>query len=108
MPNRRPTNHPVPGCINDRSIVTVLEELTTDELSRLAEDVVLENRRRVEETQSLFEQLDQSTVEGTEDENLRYAYRLALVELKIYHELVRIVIDTLGYVPKVPLDSEVH
>jgi len=28
--------------------------------------------------------------------------------MKLHHELVRIVVDTLGHVPEVPLDSGLH
>ena len=108
MPNRTPISHSGPNCITDRPILTILDELSADELSWLAADVVRENRRRLEQTQLLFEQLEEGIAKGTGDETLRHAYRVALVELKIYHELVRIVIDTLGYVPEVPPESELH
>ena len=108
MPDQTPISHSVPGRINDRPIRTILGELSADELSRLAVDVLRENRRRLEQTQSLFEKLEEALAEGNKDEKLRQAYRLALVELKIYHELVRIVLDVLGFVPKMPRESDFH
>ena len=108
MRNRTPLNRLTPGHINDRPILTILDELSVDQLSRLAADVMRENRRRLDLTQSLFEQIEDLIATGTEDEELRHAYRLALLELKIFHELVRIVVDVLGFVPKVPPESELH
>ena len=45
---------------------------------------------------------------GCENEDLRHSYRLTLLEMKVHHELVRIVVDMLGHVPEVPLDSGLH
>ena len=108
MPYWTPISNFSPGQIKVRPIVTILDELTADELSRLAIEVVRENRRRLEETQSLFEQIEELIAADTEDDDLRHSYRLALLGLKVHHELVRIVIDTLGYVPEMPPDSDLH
>ncbi len=108
MPNRLLTSRFPLNQINDRPIVTILDELSAEELSRIALDVVRENRRRVDEAQSLFEQLERPDTADTSDTDLPHAYRLALVELKTYHELVRLVVNALGYVPEVPPESELH
>ena len=60
------------------------------------------------DAQSLFERLEEQDSAGCENEDLRLSYRLALLEMKLHHELVRIVVDTLGHVPEVPLDSGLH
>ena len=108
MPNRASINSFQPRQINDRPVRVILEELTTDELSRLAVDVIVKNRRLVDRAQLLFEQLEEPVSAGCEDEDLRHSYCLALLEMKLHHELVRIVVDTLGHVPEVPLDSGPH
>ena len=108
MPNRASISSFQPGQVNDRPIVTILEGLSNDELSRLAVDVIVKHRRLVDHAQSLFEQLEKPTSRGCDNEDLRHSYRLALLELKLYHELVRIVVDTLGHVPEVPPDSGLH
>ena len=108
MPNRASISSFQPGQINDRPVLSILEELTTDELARLAVDVIVKNRRLVDCAQSLFERLEEQDSAGCENEGLRLSYRLALLEMKLHHELVRIVVDTLGHVPEVPLDSGLH
>ena len=108
MPNRASISSFQPGQINDRPVLTILEELTTDELSRLAVDVIVKNRRLVDCAQSLFERLEEQDSAGRENEGLRHSHRLALLEMKLHHELVRIVVDMLGHVPEVPRDSGLH
>lgn len=111
MPDRTTSNNLPVTQANDRPITTILEELTTDELSRLAVDVIVENRRLVSHAQSLFEQLEHAMQTASHDEDqteLRHAYRLALVEMKAHHELVRIVVDKLGHVPDMPPARELH
>ena len=108
MPNRASINSFQPRQINDRPVRVILEELTTDELSRLAVDVIVKNRRLVDCAQLLFERLEELAAAGHENEDLRHSYRLALLEMKLHHELVRVVVDTLGHVPAIPLDSGLH
>lgn len=103
MPSRRTLNKATALPVNDRSIASVLDNLSSDELSRLASDVVAENRRRLDYAQSLFESLDsnETAAEAVGNQELYHKYNLALLELKIHHELVRIILDELGYVPEV-------
>ena len=93
--------------INARPVLAILDGLPSEEVSRLAVEIIRENRRRVDLAQSLFEKLEEpetadSSHHGLED--LRREYHVALLELKIHHELVRLVVDVLGYVPDVPED----
>ncbi|MEO4044988.1 transcriptional repressor TraM [Hoeflea sp.] len=99
------------GEINDRSIVMILEDLTSEELSKLVTDCIRENHQHLERSQLLFDQIEacQSSCASEDDlRELRHSYRHALLKLKIHHELVRIVIDALGYVPNIPSESKAH
>ena len=91
------------GQINARPVLAILDGLPSEEVSRLAVEIIRENRRRVDLAQSLFEKLEEpetadSSHHGLED--LRREYHVAMLELKIHHELVRLVVDVLGYVPE--------
>ncbi|MBG21767.1 MAG: hypothetical protein CML31_17780 [Rhizobiales bacterium] len=112
-PRPKPRDIPVPkqafpdelnvGQINARPVLALLDGLPSEEVSRLAVDIIRENRRRVDLAQSLFEKLEESEAADSSNhalENLRREYRIAMLELKIHHELVRLIVDVLGYVPE--------
>lgn len=103
MPNRTTISKSAALPINERSIAAVFEGLSQNELTRLAVDVVAENRKRLRHAQSLYESLEmnRTVVAPNDGHEACHKYRLALLELKIHHELVRIVVDELGYVPEV-------
>jgi hypothetical protein len=88
-----------------RSIASLLEGLSDSECERLGVDVILQNRRYLEHAQALFDRLQAGVQDqGTEQDgdHLRHDYHLALIILNGHHEVVRAVIDALGYVPIVP------
>ena len=112
-PRPKPRDEPVPkqafpneiatGQINARPVLALLDCLPSEEVSRLAVEIIRENRRRVDLAQSLFERLEEtekSDISGQDLEDLRREYHVAMLELKIHHELVRLVVDVLGYVPE--------
>ena len=89
--------------INARPVLALLDGLPSEEVSRLAVEIIRENRRRVDLAQSLFEKLEESEAADSSShvlESLRREYRVAMLELKIHHELVRLIVDVLGYVPE--------
>ncbi len=102
MPNKATSTNTSAQTKRERAIAAVLDELTPSELSRLAVDVIKENRRRLSLAQSLFERLDASMLGDAGVRDLCHDYRLALLELKIHHDLVRIIVEELDYVPQVP------
>ncbi|WP_306050941.1 transcriptional repressor TraM [Oceaniradius stylonematis] len=98
-------DRPAPSA--ERSIASLLENLSEVERERLAVDVIRQNRRYLEHAQTLFERLRNSdgaiAVHGDAGRNdLRHEYHFALVNLSGHHQVVRAVIDALGYVPDVP------
>ena len=105
MPKQAFANEVAKGQINVRPVLALLDGLPSEEISRLAVEIIRENRRRVNAAQSLFEKLEKSEAADSSDhalENLRREYHLSMFEIKIHHELVRLVVDVLGYVPEVP------
>ena len=105
-----PTEIPT-GAINERSIISILEDLPSEDLLPVAVDIIRENRRRLDVAQSLFEQIEATAaVEAQErhSESLQHANNVALLELKIHHELVRVVIGVLGHIPELPEDRPVQ
>ncbi|MGX9181980.1 transcriptional repressor TraM [Mesorhizobium sp. BHbdii] len=107
MSNRHPIDQPSNGLTD--AISALLSELTMEELARVAEDVVRENRRRVSLAQSLFDKLQTTRSGATENgEELLHAYRLSLLKLRMHHELVRIVIAELGHVPDIGAATNCH
>lgn len=97
--------------IEARPILSVLEGLSSDELARLAVDVIRENRRRLDRTQSLYDQLEKpiaGNAPGPDPGDLQRDYHMALLELKLHHELVRLVIDVLGHVPETTQDRPIQ
>ena len=103
VPKQAFPNEIATGQINARPVLALLDCLPSEEVSRLAVEIIRENRRRVDLAQSLFEKLE---IAGTADssnhalEDLRREYRIAMLELKIHHELVRLIVHVLGYVPE--------
>lgn len=89
----------------ERSIASLLENLSEVECERLAVDVIRQNRRYLEHAQILFERLRDVAIAPHGDagrNDLRHEYHFALVNLSGHHQVVRAVIDALGYVPDVP------
>lgn len=86
----------------------LIDDLSVQELEPLAIEVIREHRRRLKRAQDLFEAIErepETTSPGDEFCDRRQDYRMALLNLNAQHELVRIVVDALGYVPEV--DGEV-
>lgn len=105
MPNKVSLTAIPTGAINERSIISILEDLSSEDLLPVAIDVIRENRRRLDVAQSLFERLEAArAVEAQErrSDSLQHAYRVALLDLKIHHELVRMVVGVLGHIPELP------
>lgn len=91
----------------ERSIASLFENLSEVERERLAIDVIKQNRRYLEHAQNLFERLRDSNEAiaahgDVRRDDLRHEYHFALVNLSGHHQVVRAVIDALGYVPDVP------
>jgi hypothetical protein len=94
----------------ERSIASLLENLSEGERQRLAIDVIRQNRHYLKHAQTLFERLRDADLAiaplgdaGRDD--LRHEYHFALVNLSGHHQVVRAVIDALGYVPDVPAET---
>ncbi|MCC0018701.1 MAG: hypothetical protein H6881_08425 [Rhodobiaceae bacterium] len=86
----------------DHPILEILDDVSHDELARLATDIVQAHQRHLDRAQRLFEQLEEQEAAcepGNSLTDLRHEYRLALLQLKNHHELVRTVVDLLGHVP---------
>lgn len=97
--------------MNDQSIRMILGEMTRQELSRIAVDIIRENRRKLDQAQSLFDMLERHGFDNPEDfctSDLRHNYRLALLELRTHHELARLVVEALGHVPRTVPDTDQH
>lgn len=111
MPKQAFANKVANGDIDARPILALLDGLTSEEISRLAVDIIRENRQWLNLAQSLFEQLEMSEKDGTTKQildDLKREYRLAMLELKIQHELVRLIVDVLGYLPELPEDGAIQ
>ena len=103
VPKQAFPNEVATGQINARPVLALLDGLSSEEVFCLAVEIIRENRRRVDLAQSLFEKLEESEAAGISNqalEVLRRKYRVAMLELKIHHELVRLIVDVLGYVPE--------
>ena len=90
-------------------IQTLLEELTAEELERVAEAVIREHRCRLHTAQTLFEEIGRHQAAGAQDEDLdclQHDYRIAMLNLHAQHQLVSLVVNRLGHVPEV--DGEQH
>ena len=87
-----------------REIHTLLEELTADELERVAAAVIREHRDRLQKAQDLFGEVDRLEVAGVADHDIdrtQHDYRIAMLNLHAQHQLVSLVVSRLGYVPEV-------
>ena len=87
-----------------REIYTLLEELTADELERVAAAVIREHRYRLQKAQDLFGEVDRLEVAGIADQSIdriQHDYRIAMLDLHAQHQLVSLVVNRLGYVPEV-------
>ena len=83
----------------------MLDGLPKAEIERLVVEIILENRRRLEHAQTLFERLEAIASTGEDGgglERLRRDYILAQLMLSAHHDIVSAVIDALGYVPDLP------
>ena len=84
-------------------IHTLLEELTADELERVAAAVIREHRCRLQMAQDLFEEIGRREAAGAQDEDLdslQHDYRIAMLNLYTQHQLVSLVVNRLGRVPE--------
>ena len=82
----------------------ILSVLSTEELGPLAVEVIREHRRRLQRAQDLFEALerkDETCSAAADVHKLRHDYRIAMLNLHGQHQLVSLVVATLGYVPHV-------
>jgi hypothetical protein len=85
-------------------IQTLLEDLTADELERVAAAVIREHRCRLQKAQDLFEEIGRIETHGGQDEDLeplQHDHRIAMLNLHAQHQLVSLVVNRLGYVPEV-------
>ena len=83
-----------------KTISRILEDLSPKELERLALEVILENRHRLDKAQALFDDLEGlPTQDAVALAQLRHDYHVALVMLHNHHQLVSTVIAALGYLP---------
>lgn len=81
---------------------TLLADLTTDELERLATTLIREYRTRLQKAQSLFEDMDRLETFGTQCDKLVQLtddYRIAMLDLHAQHQIVGLVVHRLGHVP---------
>ncbi|WP_436074097.1 transcriptional repressor TraM [Devosia sp. LjRoot3] len=84
------------------TIESVLRDLTTEELKRLAVSVIREHRSRLQVAQELFEEIERLKRNRPDETRLDLAtndYRCALLCLDAQHHVVRTIIARLGYVP---------
>ena len=85
-------------------IDALLEELTTDELERIAATVIREHRCRVQKAQDLFEEIARLEGADAQDDHLdtlQHEYRVAMLNVHAQHQLVSLMVNRLGYVPEV-------
>ena len=85
-------------------IQALLEDLTADELERVAAAVIREHRCRLQKAQDLFEEIGRTETSGGQDkelEPLQHDYRMAMLNLHAQHQLVSLVVNRRGYVPEV-------
>ncbi len=94
-----------PNQIPTSSVIqTLLEELTCDELERVAVTVIRQHQCRVQKAQDLFEEIARLETAGDKPEDLdrlQHDYRIAMLNVHAQHQLVSLVINRLGHVPEV-------
>lgn len=83
------------------SVRHLIEALPTDELERLAIEVIREHRRRLGLAQALFDKHEATNAPTQISDQDRHDYHLAVLNLHGQHELVALLIAALGYVPEV-------
>ncbi|WAP66796.1 transcriptional repressor TraM [Jiella pelagia] len=86
------------------SIAAILDNLDECKLERLACDVIREQRRRLDDAQSLYDRLSNDpacTADDAEADEIWHNYRLALLMMKAHHQIASAILDELGYVPQV-------
>lgn len=102
---RKPSAAIGPDQVPTSSVIqTLLEELTADELERVAAAVIREHRCRLQNAQDLFEEIGRIETRGGQDndlEPLQHDYSIAMLNLHAQHQLVSLVVNRLGYVPEV-------
>lgn len=94
---------PSPGA-SSSVIQTLLGELSTEELERVAVTVIREHRHRLHAAQELFEEINRFEAcgaDGGDLDELTHNYRIALLNMHAQHQLVSLIVDRLGYVPEV-------
>ena len=80
-------------------IQALLEDLTADELERVAAAVIREHRCRLQKAQDLFEEIGRTETRGGQDkdlDHLQHDYRVAMLNLHAQHGIVSVVIEKLG------------
>lgn len=85
-------------------VQSVLSELTSAELERIAIAVIQEHRSRLQRAEDLFNEVDRLEAASPSEQDLEqvtHEYRLALLNLHAQHQLVSTIIKWLGYVPEV-------
>ncbi|MCT9000579.1 MULTISPECIES: transcriptional repressor TraM [Chelativorans] len=91
-----------PGRAATSSVINaLLAELTENELEQVAIAVIRENRSRLQKAQELFEEVSQLDAVGSRDEQLRHDYWIAMLNLHAQHQIVRLVVERLGFVPEI-------
>jgi len=97
--DNEPRSAPTSGGVH-----TLLAELTSGELERVAIAVIREHRNRLQLAEDLFDEINRIEAASTPEQDLvqvTHDYRLALLNLHAQHELVSMVLKCLGYVPEV-------
>ncbi len=85
-------------------IQTLLENLTCDELERVAAALIREHRSRLQTAQDVFEEIgrrEAADIPGEYLDRLQHDYRIAMLNLHAQHQLVSLVVNRLGHVPEV-------
>jgi bacterioferritin (cytochrome b1) len=91
-----------------RVMQTLLEELSNEELERIAVEVIHEHRRRLQRAQELFEKI--SRLEGAPEHSdalcrVQHDYCIAMLDLHWQHQVVSLIVERLGHVPNVDTSS---
>jgi hypothetical protein len=82
------------------SVQHMLRAMPDDELEPIAVAVIEEHRRRLKTAEDLFEQLETPDAPAG-DGQLELQYRIAMLDLIWQHQLVGVVVASLGRVPDV-------
>lgn len=82
----------------------LLNEISTAELEPLAIEVIREHRRRLQRAEELFDTLERAAESGSttaEQVQLLQDHRMAMLNLHAQHQLVSLLVSTLGYIPNI-------